>query len=132
MKKLILTLAAVVMATGLFASGAHAFISGLTLDAKASLDATKTSVVATGTVVCSSGDDVDVSVVIVQSSGKVNAAGTGFGTFTCTGTLQTYSVVVNLIVGTQFKNGPATALFGAFDSSGDSTMTFTQGVHLQK
>jgi hypothetical protein len=132
MKKLIVAFVAVVVAAGVFASGAGAFISNLTLDSQASLGATKTSVVATGTVICSSGDDVDVSVVIIQSSGKVDAAGSGFGTFTCTGTLQTYSVVVNLIVGTQFKNGPATALFGAFDTSGDSTMTFTQGVHLHK
>ena len=132
MKKLILTFATVILVTGLFASGAQAFISSLTLDSQASMSPTKTSVVATGTVICSSGDDVDVVVAILQSSGKVDAVGQGFGTFTCTGTLQTYSVVVDLIAGTQFKNGPAIALFAASDTSGGSWPTTTQGIHLKK
>jgi hypothetical protein len=110
---------------------ASASVSNLTLDAKAQLAASKISAVATGTVTCTAGDDVSVSVVIVQASGKVNAAATGSASVTCTGTVQTVAVTTDVVVGAALKHGPAIAVFSASDNT-DSTSfpTLTQDIKL--
>ena len=114
---------------------ASAFVSSLTLDGKADLSASKTSVVVTGTIICSPDpavtDDASISVVITQASGNVEVAGSGSTSVDCTGTVQTWSATVNVVTAPAFKHGPAVAIFSAFDTSGDSFPTQTQGLKIQ-
>lgn len=110
---------------------ASASVSSLTLNAKADLSASQTSAVATGTIICTSGDSVDVQVVIIQSSGKVDNAGAGDATVTCTGQVQTWAVVVNSVTAPTFKHGPANAILSAFDSTDNTSFpTQAQGIKL--
>jgi hypothetical protein len=53
---------------------ASASVSSLTLDSKAQLSASKTDAVATGTIVCTAGDSVDISVVIPADLGEQEMA----------------------------------------------------------
>ena len=106
-------------------------MSSLTLDSKARLSASKTSAVATGTIVCTAGNEVEVVVVITQTSGRTETAGQGRQTLTCTGAVQTWAVTTNVVIGTAFKPGPANALFAAFDrTSNDNHPTQTRGIKL--
>jgi hypothetical protein len=130
--KRVVVLIGLVLALSLALYGtASASVSSLTLDTKADLAASKTAVVVSGTIVCSGGDSVDVSVIITQSSGQVDAAGSGSATVTCSGTVQTWSATVQVVIGAAFKHGPATAIFSAFDNT-DSTFfpTQTRGLKL--
>lgn len=132
MKRLVV-LTGMVLALGLAVPGtASASASSLTLDPKADLSAGKTSAVATGTIVCTAGDEVLVEVEVLQSSGKLDAAGVGSATiFVCSGQVQTWAATVDVVVGAAFKHGPATALFLAVDTTdGAQTPTQTQGIKL--
>lgn len=112
-----------------------AFITSLTLDSKADLSASKSSVVVTGTIICSpdmmTTEDADISVVVTQASGQVEVAGSGETTVDCSGTVQVWSATVNVVTGPAFKHGPAVAIFSAFDSSGDDFPTQTKGLKIQ-
>jgi hypothetical protein len=132
MKRLVvLTSTALVFGFALLGGTAWASVSSLTLDSKAQLSATKTQATATGTVVCTAGDSVDITVVILQSSGQVDAASQGTATITCTGQVQAWAVTTDVVIGSSFKKGPATAIFAATDTT-DNTFfpTQTQGLKL--
>jgi hypothetical protein len=116
---------------------ALADVSSLTLNSKVYLSDSKTSATATGTIVCPIGNSVDVTVVVVQSSGQVDGAATGSDTVICTGQVQDYSVTVPVAIGSSLKKGPAVAVFSAFDEgdpndfTDDSSFpTQTQGVKI--
>jgi hypothetical protein len=116
---------------------ASADTQSLTIDPKASLSGSKTAVTVTGTIVCDAGDTGSVTVIVQQSSGKTDAVGTGTtGDFSCTGQVQNWSAVVNVLLGTNFKNGPALALFGASTTpsgggSPSSSPLQNAGIHIQ-
>lgn len=106
-------------------------VSSLSLDSKAYLSDSKTSAVATGTVICTAGNSADITVVVVQSSGKVDGAASGTQTVLCSGLVQAYSVTVHVAVGSSLKKGPAVAVFSAVDQGdpnvpGDETSFPTQ------
>jgi hypothetical protein len=116
---------------GVMSGTASASVSSLTLDSKAQLSSSKTSAVATGTIVCTAGDSVDVTVAILQSSGKVSALSQGDATITCSGQVQAWAVTTNVITGSGLKDGPANAVSTAFDSTdGTSFPVQAQGIHL--
>ena len=102
---------------------ASAAVSSLTLNSKATLSASKTSAVATGTIVCPSGTEARVTVVITQTSGRTETAAQGTTEVTCTGQVQSWSVTSNVVIGSAFKAGPATALFNACDTTCYPTQT---------
>ena len=138
MKRAMLLVALVLTLTLALHGTASAAVSSLTLDAKARLLG-KTAAVATGTIVCPLGNEARVNVVITQASGKTESAGQGFsGTFDCTGAVQPWAVIVNVVIGTGFKPGPAIALFAASDRESLSTSpsttypTQTQGITLSR
>lgn len=130
MKRLLLLFAIVATLGVASVSPALATVASITLDPKADLSDTKISVVATGTIVCDAGMSVDITVIIIQSSGKTDSTGTGIGTEACTGQVQTWSATVNVLLGTGFKHGPAVALFGATTDDGESSATLSQGIKL--
>src|SRR5712691_711732 len=98
MKRLIVLASMALTLTVALSGTASASVSSLTLDSKAQLSATKTQAVATGTIVCNAGDSVDISVIIQQSSGKVDAASTGDATVTCTGQVQAWAVTTSVVL----------------------------------
>ena len=105
----------------LFAGTALA-VSSLTIDGKATLSDSKTSVVATGTIVCPVGFFANVNVTVVQSSGQADTHGFGTDDFICSGQVQSWAVLVNVFIGEAYKPGPAIALFSANSCSGDPTI----------
>jgi hypothetical protein len=124
---------ALVMTVMLALTGtASASTSLLNLDSRAILSDTKTSGIATGSIVCTAGNEVSISVVLLQSSGKVDTAAQGFQTLTCTGAVQTFAVTTDVVLGNPLlKKGPATTIFSASDSTdGTSFPTQVQGVKI--
>ncbi len=132
-KRMTLLVALVLTLTLALHGTASAAVSSLTLDAKARL-LSKTSAVATGTIVCPLGNEATVRVVITQASGRTESAGQGETTITCTGAVKTWAVTTNVVIGTAFKSGPAIAIFNASDRGeygGDTYYpTQTQGITL--
>jgi hypothetical protein len=123
----------VVVALGIgLAVTLSASVSSLTVDAHGTLAASKISVTSTGTIVCTSGDSVDVTVVILQTSGKVQVAATGDTTVSCNGDVQAWAVVSDVVVGSNLKAGPAIVLAQTFDSTDSSQgQIVTQRIQLQ-
>jgi hypothetical protein len=112
----LLLLAGLALALVVALGGTASATAGLpTLDPKATLSASKTAAVATGTIVCTAGDEVEVTVIIQQSSGGTNAAAQGTGSVLCSGQVQTWAVTAEVQLGAGFKKGPAVALLGAQD-----------------
>ena len=131
MKRLIVLAGAIAVLASVSGGTASASVASLTLDSKAQLSATKTQAAATGTIVCTAGDSIDVTVAILQSSGKTSALAQGTATITCSGQVQAWAVTTSVIVGSSLKNGPANAVFTAFDSTdGTSFPVEAQGIHL--
>jgi hypothetical protein len=130
MKRLLLLLALVVTLGIASFSPVSATVASVTLDPKADLSDSRISAVATGTIVCDAGMSVDITVIIIQSSGKTDSTGTGTGTEICTGQVQTWSATVNVLLGAEFKHGPAVALFAATTEDGESSATLSQGIKL--
>lgn len=120
MKKVLLALALGFVA--MVFSGSASAVSSLTVDSKATLSDSKTSVVATGTIVCPTGFFANVTVAVVQSSGQTDTHGFSSDDFICSGQVQSWSVVVNVFIGESYKNGPATALFSATSCSADPSI----------
>jgi hypothetical protein len=114
-------------------SSASAAVTTFSVNDRASVVLDGAGVVVTGFVQCDSGDTVDVSAVIFQSKGQLLAEGSGdSGDFTCTGGLQAWTVVVQAFIGS-FKNGQASSIAEAFDSTdGTASDTVNQTLHLGK
>lgn len=131
MKRLMVLIGMVLTLSLALYGTATASVSSLTLNQKADLAASKTAVVVSGTIVCAAGDSANISVVITQSSGQVDAAGSGDATVVCSGTVQSWSATVQVVIGAAFKHGPATAIFSAFDTTdGTFFSTQTRGIKL--
>lgn len=129
MKKAVL-LCLVVLGLSLAMLGtASAQVTDVSLDGKASLSPTKTSGLATGTIICTRGEEVSINIVIFQTSGKIDATATGSESITCAGGVQPWTVPFDLLDGTTLKHGPASALVQVFDSDSDLTL-LTTGVKL--
>ena len=128
MKKLLL---AGVLALGVSLSVfsfASASVSSLTVSPKADLLPGKTSVVVNGTIVCTQGDTVDVTAIVIQG----NSAATGTTSVTCTGAVQNWAAGADTVIGSSLKNGPASYLSQAFDNTdGTSFPTIVGGLHLK-
>jgi hypothetical protein len=122
-KRALLLVALVLTLTLALHGTASAAVMSLTLAAKAQLSASKTSAVATGTIVCPEGSTAKVTVVITQTSGRTETASQGTTEVTCTGAVQTWAVTSNVVIGAAFKAGPATALFNACDPTCYPTQT---------
>jgi hypothetical protein len=120
MIKVFLALAAGLAAVAIV--GSALAVSSLSLDDKATLSDSKTSVTATGTIVCPVGFFATVNVTVVQSSGQADTHGFGSDDFTCSGQVQTWSVVVNVFIGEAYKSGPAIGLFSASSCTGDPSI----------
>ena len=118
---------ALVVALGGTASAA---VNNPTLNPKAALSASKTAAVATGTIVCTAGDEVEVTVIIQQASGGTNAAAEGTGKVLCSGQVQVWAVTADVQLGAGFKKGPAVALLGASDLT-DNTFVPAQTLGLK-
>lgn len=115
------------------ATVASASISSLTLNSQASLTPDKTAVHVSGTVICTAGNDVAISLIVTQTSGKVASTGTGAASVTCSGLIQNWSGTVTLLTGTKFKNGPATGIFAGSDSTDGTSFPFaTTSLHIGK
>jgi hypothetical protein len=108
---------------------ASAQVFSVSLDSKASLSPTKTSGLATGTIFCTRGEVLNINIVIFQTSGKINATGTGSRSIICGEGVQSWTVQFDLLDGTSFKHGPASALVRVVDSDNDVTL-LTAGVKL--
>jgi hypothetical protein len=130
--KRLLVLFGLVMMLGLVvAMPAAAFVNIPTLNPKATLSASGTSAVVSGTITCTAGDEVGIDIIIQQASGQVNAAGQGQATITCNGQVQNWSATVDVLIGSSFKKGPAVVLFSASDNTdGNDTPALTQGIKL--
>ena len=122
MKAIRLALSAVVAVA--LASAAFATVQSESIDPRGTITPDKTDVIVTGTVVCtdSTVDGASVAVILLQTSGGTNTTGTGSSDpFTCSGTVQAWTVVVPVVNGTNWKPGPASAIFAASDASGSGT-----------
>ena len=124
MHRLGMLFAVVLTLTVLLGGSASAFVSTLQLDAKGSLAASKTAATVTGTIVCDAGHEVELSIVVLQNSGKISSGAQSGPTITCTGHVQAWSATVDVVVGSAFKHGPATALFGATDITDEPDTAF--------
>ena len=123
MQRLVMIFGVVLTLTVLLTGTTSAFVSTLRLDSKGSLAASKTSATVTGTIVCDAGHEVELQVIVLQNSGKVSSGAQSGPTITCSGRVQAWSATVDVVVGSAFKHGPATALFGATDTT-DIPATF--------
>ena len=131
MKRLISVVALVLVFSITLFGTASAAVNSISLDDRGDLSASKTAIVVSGTINCTVGHDVNIQVIITQSSGKVDATGTGTVDIVCSGLIQTWSATVNVLIGEAFKKGPAIALFGAFDNTdGNNSQTFSQGIKI--
>ena len=102
-------------------SSASAAITSFSVNDKAALQLDGTVAVVTGFVQCSPGDTVDISSTVIQTKGQLLVEGFGdSGSITCTGSLQPWSVAVQVAIGGAFKHGQASSLNQAFDTT-DST-----------
>ena len=128
-----LAVAAIAAALALgFVSTASASVTSFTVD-DATISASKTEVTVSGTIVCTDGDTASVTAYIFQSSGKVDATAAAVGPdFVCTGTVQAWSVVLPVLIGTSLKPGPANWLAGASDSTDSTSIIDSGGIHLHK
>jgi hypothetical protein len=115
------------------ASSASATVISFTVNDRASVVLDGDAVVMTGFVQCDAGDTVSVGAAVDQIKGQLVADGFGSsGDFTCSGSLQTWTVVVQASIGS-FKNGHASSIARAFDST-DNTLSdlVNQTLHLGK
>ena len=77
-----------------------------------------TVAVVTGFVQCTAGDTVDISSTVIQVKGQLLIEGFGdSGSITCTGSLQLWSVAVQVAIGGAFKHGQTSSLSSAFDTT---------------
>lgn len=132
--KRVLAAFAVVVALSLSMLGtAIASVSVILAEGRGDLSDDKQSIVVSGSIICTDGNTVSVSVIVAQTSGKTSSTGTGSsGDLTCTGAAQPWvAIVTSVSGGTEFKHGPASLIFGAFDSTDSSSSeTHTQSFRL--
>lgn len=121
-------LAASVTVTG----SASAVVAAIDGDDTVILSDTKTSATASGTVVCTAGNQVNIQVNVIQTSAGVDAVSLGSSDITCTGQVQTWSVTTNIVIGSRFKRGPATLGFAGFDlTDNTSSQSIFMGAKLK-
>lgn len=96
------------------ASTAFAFINDFTIDDTAVVSKDGLTVTVSGDIQCLAGDTVEVDVFLNQTSGRLTAAGFGFGFLECDGTVQPWSVLVPTNV-VPYKKGPTVAQVNMFD-----------------
>jgi hypothetical protein len=102
-------------------SSVKANVDFLAADGTAHLSAGNTVAVVTGSVLCTAGDTLSVSAVIVQTRGKANITGSGLVSgLTCLGVAQTFAVPVDILIPLNgaFKKGPASAIIGVSTNDG--------------
>lgn len=121
------------VASALMVAPAHASVDSISAETSGKLSDTRISVVVTGTVVCSDGNEVEVAANVVQTSGGTNTVAAGSTMIVCTGQVQTWSLSADILVGAAFKNGPATMLFAGFDvTDGTGSEIHVQPIKLKK
>ena len=121
-----LMLVVIVGAVGIAASPVIANIFALTIDEDATLAPGGLQMVVTGTLQCTTGETVSVTVTAAQDRGQQTAIAQGvIGAIACDGSTQNWGVTATAF--SPFKNGPAGARattnpFG-MGMGGDSTTT---------
>src|SRR5213593_1626058 len=133
MKKSLLGLGVILAFAIMLVSSGSASVNFVTIDSKGTLSVDNASATITGTTVCTAGDTASATAVVTQTSGNASVyAGGSSGDFTCTGVLQQWAVVVNVLVGTPFKHGKASAIAEIDDSTDSSfalSMPSSVGLH---
>jgi hypothetical protein len=126
---LVALIGALAMAVG--TSGASAAITSFSVNDKASLQQDGTVAVVTGFVQCTAGDTVDISSTVIQVKGQLLIEGFGdSGSITCSGSLQMWSVAVQVVIGGAFKHGQASSLDSAFDTTDFTSQNVDQTLKL--
>jgi formylmethanofuran dehydrogenase subunit E len=113
-------------------SSASAAITSLSVNDRASVQLDGAVAVVTGFVQCTAGDTVDVSTTVIQGKGQLFIEGFGdSGAITCTGSLQAWTIVASLVIGSAYKHGQASSLTQAFDSTDfTSADSVSQTLHM--
>ena len=77
------------------------------------------------------GDTVDISSTVIQVKGQLLIEGFGdSGSITCTGSLQMWSVAVQVVIGGAFKHGQASSASGVFDITDGTFASVDQNLKL--
>jgi hypothetical protein len=97
-------------------SNASAEVTSFSVNSRAALQLGGTVAVVTGSMECTAGDAVIVTVMIVQTKGQLFTEGiAGSGFVTCTGGQQLWTVFVPVFIGGAFKHGKASSFSYALD-----------------
>jgi hypothetical protein len=136
-KRLTVCLCALLLAAATTQS-LRADVDFLAVDGTAHLSSGDTVAVVTGSVLCTAGDTLGVSVALVQTRGQTSLVGSGnVGGIACLGVRQFFAVPVDILIpldGT-FKKGPSSAVVSAFTSDGMGgfdNFTDSVAIHVSK
>ncbi len=110
---------------------AFALISAVTVDKEAELSVGRTVATVTGLVQCTAGDDVNISVTLVQTHGRELISGFGNAQLTCTGGADPWTVLVPTTPVQSWQPGQATVIVGAVDLTDSDTQSIRTTIHLK-
>ena len=121
-----------VAAVGLLVAAASAlgFISGLTANSTATLSVNGTMATLSGTIQCDPGQDTFLAARLRQVKGPSITEGENEMPWTCDGTVQSWSMIVQAPTGASFRTGKAT--LGAFAEDNDNSIEIQRQVRLVK
>jgi hypothetical protein len=126
--------AALVVVIGLLVAAAPAlgFVTGLTVDSKATLSGNGTTATVSGTIQCTPepGNVAFIDAFLIQGKGQQVTFADGFTLVTCDGSVQPWSAIVSLPQGGAWKPGKASLTADASDQ--DSFLTTQTTVRLTK
>ena len=120
-----------VVAVGLLVAAASAlgFISGLTANSTATLSVNGTMATLSGTIQCDPGPAF-LAARLRQVKGPSITEGENEMPWTCDGTVQSWSIIVQAPTGSSFRTGKAT--LGAFAEDNDNSIEIQRQVRLVK
>jgi hypothetical protein len=112
-------------------TSASAAITSFSVNEQATIQQDGSVVVVTGFIQCTNGDSAVVDVSVLQAKGQIITDGFGDTTVACTGSLQAWSIPVPATIGS-FKNGWASSVTSAFDTTDGTFTQVNQNLHLGK
>jgi hypothetical protein len=111
-------------------SSASAAATTLTADDQATIQLDGAALEVTGLVQCTAGDDAFISATVLQSKGNLVTSGGGSISFTCTGSLQPWTIEATAFIGS-YKSGHGSLVVNFFDNTDNTSASVNQTVQIK-